>query len=108
MQTIEGLEQASPAGYDTVIEVMSPESYWPLPWYLRRFKQTGFWDKIPAQPLAPIMIVSTALHADFDDRPEKTHLMAGYFELRPNVFFELYVRLDLWSRYIKTLPREAD
>lgn len=108
MQTVDGLARASQAHYDTVVEVMSPESYWPLPWYLRRFKQVGYWDKIPDQPLAPIMIVSTALHANFDDRPAKTHLMAGYFELRPKVFFELYVSVDLWSRYIKTLPPEKD
>jgi hypothetical protein len=108
LQNVDGLAQASPAGYGTVIEVMSPDSYWPLPWYLRRFKAIGFWDTIPAQPLAPIMIVSTALHAGFDDRPEKTHLMAGYFELRPSVFFELYVSTDLWAKYIKMLPPEKN
>jgi uncharacterized protein (TIGR03663 family) len=108
MQTVDALARVSPAGYGTVIEVMSPESYWPLPWYLRRFKSAGYWDKIPAQPLAPIMIVSTELQAGFDDRPQRTHLMAGYFELRPNLFFELYVRVDLWAQYIKTLPKEKD
>ncbi len=108
MWTVDGLARVSPAGYGTVIEVMSPDSYWPLPWYLRRFKQSGYWDKIPAQPPAPIMIVSTALRAAFDERPDGMHLMAGYFELRPNVFFELYVSADLWARYIKTAPPEQD
>jgi uncharacterized protein (TIGR03663 family) len=108
LRTVDGLAGVSPAGYGTVIEVMSPDSYWPLPWYLRRFKHSGYWDKIPAQPPAPIMIVSTALRAGFDERPEKTHVMAGYFELRPNVFFELYVRADLWARYIKTPPPDTD
>jgi uncharacterized protein (TIGR03663 family) len=108
LRTVDGLARVSPAGYGTVIEVMSPDSYWPLPWYLRRFKQSGYWDKIPAQPPAPIMIVSTALRAGFDEGPERTHLMAGYFELRPNVFFELYVSADLWAGYIKTAPPEKD
>ncbi len=108
MRTVDGLARVSPAGYGTVVEVMSPDSYWPLPWYLRRFRQSGYWDKIPAQPPAPIMIVSTALQAGFDERPEKSHLMAGYFELRPGVFFELYVSVDLWAKYIKTLPPEKD
>jgi len=108
MRTVDGLAQVAPAGYGTVIEVMAPDSYWPLPWYLRRFQHTGYWDKIPAQPPAPIMIVSSALQAGFDQRPEKTHLMAGYFELRPGVFFELYVSVDLWAKYIKTLPPEKD
>jgi predicted membrane-bound mannosyltransferase len=106
VHTVEAIAQASPQRYDTVVEIMGAESYWPLPWYLRRFKNIGYWEKIPHQPLAPIMIVSTALHAAFDERPEKTHLMAGYFELRPGVFFELYVNMDLWRGYIKTQAPE--
>ena len=108
IQMVDALARASHTGYGTVIEVMSPESYWPLPWYLRRFTSIGYWDKIPAQPLAPIMIVSTGLQAAFDEKPGRTHLMAGYFELRPNVFFELYVSVDLWAKYLKTLPQEKD
>jgi uncharacterized protein (TIGR03663 family) len=108
LQTVDGLARVSPAGNGTVMEVMSPDSYWPLPWYLRRYTAVGYWDKIPAQPPAPIMIVSTALRANFDEGPKKTHLMAGYFELRPKVFFELYVDVDLWAQYVKTLPPEKD
>jgi uncharacterized protein (TIGR03663 family) len=108
VETVEGLAQVSPQGYDTVVEVMSPQSYWPLPWYLRRFQHVGFWDKIPDQPLAPIMIVSSDLHAAFDERPAKTHLMAGYFELRPGVFVELYVNIGLWADYVKKLPLGKD
>jgi uncharacterized protein (TIGR03663 family) len=108
VSTVEGLARVSPQGYDTVVEVMSAQSYWPLPWYLRRFNHAGYWDQIPRQPLAPIMIVSADLRAAFDERPEKTHLMAGYFQLRPKVFFELYVSLPLWSDYVKTLPPGAD
>jgi hypothetical protein len=106
--TVEGLARVSPQKYDTIVEVMAPESYWPLPWYLRRFPNTGYWDKIPDQPLAPVMIVSTDLHAAFDERPARTHLMAGYFELRPQVFLELYVCTNLWTGYVKTLPPEKD
>jgi uncharacterized protein (TIGR03663 family) len=103
MSTLDGL-----AHEDTVIEVVSPDSYWPLPWYLRRFKNVGFFEELPQQPLAPIMIVNASLHAALDDRKPRTHLMAGYFQLRPNVFLELYVNIDLWSAYVKTLPPEKD
>jgi hypothetical protein len=108
VQTVEALAAVSPQGYDTVVEVMSPESYWPLPWYLRRFTHAGYWETLARQPLAPIMIVSASLRAAFDERPEKTHLMAGLFELRPGVFLELYVSLDLWRSYIKTLPPDTE
>jgi uncharacterized protein (TIGR03663 family) len=108
VSTVESIARANPEGYSTVLEIISRESYWPLPWYLRRFKNVGYWDRIPDQPLAPIMIVSADLHANFDEQPGKTHLMAGYFELRPQFFLELYVNTNLWSSYIKTLPPEKD
>jgi predicted membrane-bound mannosyltransferase len=105
---VQAIARVSPQALQTQVEVISAESYWPLPWYLRQFKQVGFWDHVPSQPPAPIMIVSTALHAAFDEGPNKTHLMAGYFQLRPGVFVELYVAINLWTDYIKTLPKERD
>ncbi|HEX4120166.1 MAG TPA: flippase activity-associated protein Agl23 [Verrucomicrobiae bacterium] len=105
---VDALAHVSPDGYNTIVEVISPQSYGPLPWYLRRFNKIGYWDQIPDQPLVPIMIVSADLHAALDERPGKTHLMAGYFQLRPNVFMELYVSTALWAEYVKTLPPEPD
>jgi len=105
VDTAEGLAKVSPQGMDTLVEVMSPDSYWPLPWYLRRFKQVGYWDKIPPPPLAPIMIAAKSLDARFDEQRGRTHLMAGYFEIRPGVFLELYVSVDLWGRYVAAIGR---
>jgi uncharacterized protein (TIGR03663 family) len=105
---VEDMARVSPQGYGTVLEVVSPESYWPLPWYLRRFRNPGYWDRIPDQPPAPIMIVSSDLRAALDEGPRGTHVMAGYFELRPGVFLELYVNTNLWAGYVKTLPPEKN
>jgi hypothetical protein len=113
VSTVEALARVSPQGNQTVLEVMSPVSYWPLPWYFRRLNNVGYWDNIPNPPpmpvaSVPIMIVSADLHAAFDEGPDKTHLMAGYFALRPQVFLELYVNTNLWTAYVKTLPPEKD
>jgi hypothetical protein len=35
-------------------------------------------------------------------------LMVGYFALRPGVFFELYVNLDLWRGYLSKNPPRPD
>ena len=56
---------------------------------------------------APPWLASLVFHAALDE--QKTHLMPEYFELRPQVFFELYVQLDLWRSYLernKANPRE--
>lgn len=103
VRRVETIAAADPRGTNLVIKVMSPEDdYWPLPWYLRRFPHVGWWSQLPAEPYAPMMIVSPKLHAELDEK--KTHLMTGYSQLRPQVFLELYVELELWKEYLAKNP----
>lgn len=96
---IKDLEAASKEKNHLLIKTMAPGSeYWPLPYYLRNFDNTGWYSEIPSDPYAPIMIVSADLKANLDKN--KTHLMVGLFELRPKIFFELYVERDLWLAYL--------
>ncbi len=109
IEKVESLARLHSQGPQMVVKVMAAESdYWPLPWYLRRCKQVGWWNQVPAEPYAPVMIVDTKFDAMLDEKSNKTWLMAGLFELRPEKFFELYVELDLWRKYVATLPRELD
>ena len=101
---VEDLAAVDPRGYKLLVKVMAPDGdYWPLPWYLRQFEQTGWWDHVPDDPFAPIMLVSAKFHAALDDK--KTHLMVGYFQLRPQLFFELYVQMDLWQEWLAHHPK---
>ena len=105
---VEGIARVAPTGPDTVIKVIAPESYWPLPWYLRGFKNIGWWDDMPADPYAPIMIVSAKHRAALDEKSGKAYLMTGLYELRPGTFLELYVEIELWKQFVATLPRDGD
>lgn len=97
------LGAAHPDGSKMLIKTIAPDSdYWPLPWYLRRFQNLGWWDALPQDPYAPVMIVSSRLDAQLDEK--KTHLMVGLFQLRPEVFLELYVELNLWKAYLEKNP----
>ncbi len=78
--------------------------YWPLPWYLRRLKETRWADGIPADPYAPVVIASARLHAALDEKSDKRWISAGYYEHRPRVFLELFVELELWKRYLANRP----
>ena len=109
VQRAEGIARVAPAGHNTVVKVIVPESdYWPLPWYLRRFKQIGWYEKLPGDPFSPIVIVSSKVNAQLDDKSDRKWIMAGLTELRPGKFLELYVELELWKKYVETLPRERD
>jgi hypothetical protein len=50
--------------------------------------------------------VSARLRADLDEK--QTHLMIGYFQLRPEVFLECYVEKNLWIRYLEKNPPKPD
>ena len=108
VERIEAVARVAPQGRETVVKVVSPDSYLPLPWYLRRFKHTGWWDELPDDPYAPIMIVSAKLRAALDEKSNKACLMTGLYELRPGVFLELYVETELWKQVVETLPRELE
>jgi len=105
VQQVEALARAHPEGRGVLIKVIAPDSaYWPLPWYLRGFSRVGWWDALPADPYAPLVIVSASLKAALDEASGKRHLMVGLFELRPRVFLELYVEAELWQRYLAASP----
>ena len=105
---VKELAAVAPNGQDMVIKVMAPgDDFWPLPWYLRAFHQVGWWNHVPPDPYAPVMIVSAKFDAHLDDT--KTHLMVGYFQMRPALFFELYVERGLWTAYLaKHRPPRAE
>jgi uncharacterized protein (TIGR03663 family) len=105
---VNAIGRMAPDGFATVVKVISPESYWPLPWSLRAFENVGWYETLPADPYAPIVITSASLGAALDEKSDKRWIMAGYYELRPRVFLELYVELELWKQFVATLPRDVD
>ncbi len=109
MKRVEGIARVAPTGYETVVKVMAPGGdYWPVPWYLRRFQNVGWYEELPADPYAPIMLVSSEFKARYDDQSDRKWIMAGIYPLRPGKFFELYVELELWKEFVATLPRPVD
>ncbi len=108
-ERVEAIARLGPEGLATVIKTVAPGSdYWPLPWSLRRCPNTGWYDALPPDPYAPIIIVAAALNAHLDETSGRKWIMAGLTELRPGKFLELYVELELWKKFVATLPRPKD
>ncbi len=109
VQRLEAMAGIAPDGFNTVIKTVVPEAdYWPLPWSLRRFHHVGWYQSLPEDPFAPIIIVASTLNARLDEKSDKKWIMAGFTELRPGKFLELYVELELWKKFVATLPRDRD
>lgn len=106
---VKAITRVSPQGARTEIKVVAPESeYWPLPWYLRQLSNVWWFDALPDDPFAPIIVVSASLQAALDERSDKRYLSVGFYELRPKEFFELYVEFELWKAFVETLPRPTE
>ena len=104
---ITALSQVSTERRELLIKVIATEGdYWPLPWYFRQFNRIGYFDTLPSDPYASVMIVSAGLHAALEEK--RTHVMIGYFELRPGVFLELYAEIQLWRAYLSRQPEPDD
>ena len=102
----EELAKATPDGEEMVVKVIWHDAYyWPLPWYLRGFEHVELWTKMPADPAAPVVISSPQFDAPLTERLDATHLMTDYYGVRPNVFAQLWVRLDVWEAHLRRLDR---
>ncbi len=95
-----------------VIKVFSKDNYyWPLPWYLRQFPNQGYYIGVPSDVQAPIVLADP----DYDDiltkRLGDTHLMNHIYGLRPGTFYEIWIRMDVWTAYLewkKTQPQPKE
>ena len=77
-------------GFDTLIVVAAPPSdLWPLPWYLRKYTQVGYWahvEDIPADVEPTILIVGGGqLNLAYDRFGERFHAADYGYGIRPGV-----------------------
>ena len=91
------------------VQVAVPNhGYWPLPWYWRSLERVGWYDRFPDAPWAPVVVAAAEWNVRWDERSDRRWLMTGLYELRPRVFLELYVELELWKRWLAERPRPAE
>ncbi len=103
---LEQLAEASPDGHATPVKVVwSDGYYWPLPWYLRRFEDVKLWTTLPPNADAPVVLSSPQYDAALTGKLDATHLMTGFYEVRPQELVMLWVREDLWKAHLKRLGR---
>ena len=86
------------AGLNEIIAVVSNDhDAWPLPWYLRKFRQAGYWQNASDMPagLKPAVIVTSMDR----DQPLDGY-QAEIYGLRPGTLLNLHIRNDLWAAFL--------
>lgn len=111
---IEEVARASPDGHNIYIQVICPAGdYWPLPWYLRSFPNTSWWNDVDKDiPAAPLIIASPSVEPALmrklyelpppGQRNLYVPLFDSYTELRPQVELQGFVTKDLWDRLLQS------
>ncbi|MHB8864138.1 MAG: flippase activity-associated protein Agl23 [Pirellulaceae bacterium] len=105
-EQLQELAAASDQGDQMPIQVIwSDAYYWPLPWYFRRFGHVEWWTTLPADVTGPVVVCAPQYDAELTTRLGDTYIMTGYFQLRPQVLAQLWVRDALWEQHLRRLGR---
>ena len=98
---IQDIADAYPVGKNMTIKVVAePDNYWPLPWYLRKFRRVGYWSQPPDVVNEPFVIASEAMQPAVEEKLTGNY-HSEQFGLRPKVRLKVYIRNDLWEAFIK-------
>ena len=106
---MERLAAVSPEGHEMVIHVVTPENYWPLPWYLRQFNRdrVGYWQNPAAweaetrhQPPPSVIILTPDVQESIDGNLRAAYNKQMMYGLQPGVLLNVYAREDLWEAFL--------
>jgi uncharacterized protein (TIGR03663 family) len=99
IRRIREMEAISPKGRQLYIQVVAdPKEMWPLPFYLRKFPNVGYWINATAAPSSPkpdIIIASP------DFTPAPNDYLSEYYGLRPDHLLAIHIDAALWKTFIE-------
>jgi uncharacterized protein (TIGR03663 family) len=98
------LRDITPAGTLEPVAVIGGD-YWPLPWYLRAFDKTGYWNELPPDLEAMPLVFSMPDTAEVVSNLLTDTHVALPRGLRPDVPVILYLRKDIWELWMNDDPR---
>lgn len=77
---------------------------WPLPWYLRRMRDIGYWDALTQSPDADVVITSLDLVERFEAARTRTYPLVRYYGLRPGVQLAVFISENAWEAFRAAQP----
>lgn len=106
VKRIEDVSMANDGKMTLIVVACPPDETWPLPWYLRKFKQVGYWTKLEEVDLLAraSLIISSIAESQKLESVASQEFISSYYELRPGILICLSVSQDAWDKYLKTRP----
>lgn len=107
VERVEGLAAVHPRGREMPVQVVAPgDDYWPLPWYLRRFTNVGFYSATPETLAAPVIITAPALAGQTEERLGEGYVQE-FYGLRPDVLLTIFIQEPLWREFLRAQQEEG-
>ncbi len=100
-EQLERLAAAHPREHRLLIKVMV-ENCWPLPWYLRGFERVGYWETVPDDPDADVILASSRFEAVLGQRLQGTYQI-NQRGLRRDERLQVYIEQDVWKTFVRHL-----
>jgi len=102
VRRVDDLAEIHPEHRRMTIKVVCPDSdYWPLPWYLRRYENVGYWKEAPENSDAQVIVTKPAFEEMLDLRLRGKY-KKEFFGLRPEVLMMVYIQESLWDAFIQS------
>ncbi len=102
---VEQLAEVHPQGRQLLIHVIG-DDYWPLPFYLRRMEQVGYWTAPPEDSDADLLLVEPALVGMTEERLRRDY-QSEYYGLRNEVLITALIERGLWERFLARVTAPA-
>ena len=84
------------------IKIIHPDrDYWPIPWYLRRLERVGYWDEIPENADAAMIVADPGLHEQLEASLGDEYVQETR-SLRPGVLRTIYIEKGAWEAFLET------
>jgi uncharacterized protein (TIGR03663 family) len=105
-ERVEDLADVHPEGREMLIKVIADDP-WPLPWYLRRFPKVGYWQQVPRNPSAPVVIAAEDTVSWLNDHLGPSH-NREFYGIRRGVHLVVYIQNALWEAYLSRVAARAE
>jgi uncharacterized protein (TIGR03663 family) len=96
---LDKVAEVHPDGRAMLIKIIHPDP-WPLPWYLRVYARVGYWEEMPRDVAAPVIICDIQQQLTLETRLEADYRV-DHYGLRPGSMLAVYVQQALWEKFAR-------
>lgn len=103
VKRIENCSKFSEYGIDMPVAFATKNSPWPAPWFLRKYRNVGFWNSdIPKNlEIFEIVVCDSPFEDEVSKRLEGKGYVSEYFGLRKNLILRAWVKKKLFDESTK-------